>query len=283
MPITLLDFILIGVMLVSALLAMIRGFMREILSIAAWVIAAVATLYAYSRLLPYAKTYFNNDIIAAGAVIGGTFLGTLLIVSIITVRFSDMVLDSRVGALDRTLGFLFGLARGLIIVVVAFLFFAWLVPPRTQPAWVANAKSRVVLQSTGDWLISMLPDDPESTILKRLKRPKPDEGEPADGARREQRSSPDYDRSRRAAAMSQETESRHRRRRRSISTATGCARNAGSSASSAIPTPRRSPRSACTRSSTAARKPPASSPSTASGSIPSAAWASSATTSPAAR
>jgi membrane protein required for colicin V production len=187
MPITLLDFILIGVMLVSALLAMIRGFMREILSIAAWVIAAVATLYAYSRLLPYAKTYFNNDIIAAGAVIGGTFLGTLLIVSIITVRFSDMVLDSRVGALDRTLGFLFGLARGLIIVVVAFLFFAWLVPPRTQPSWVANAKSRVVLQSTGDWLISLLPDDPESTILKRLKRPKPDEGEPAD-APPEQRS-----------------------------------------------------------------------------------------------
>jgi membrane protein required for colicin V production len=180
MPITLLDIILIGVMLVSALLAMIRGFMREILSIAAWVIAAVATLYAYAKFLPTAKSYFNNDIIAAGAVIGGTFLGTLLIVSIITVRFSDMVLDSRVGALDRTLGFLFGLARGLVIVVVAFLFFAWLVPPRTQPSWVANAKSKVVLQSTGDWLMSMLPDDPESTILKRLKRPKPEDGEPQD-------------------------------------------------------------------------------------------------------
>jgi membrane protein required for colicin V production len=180
MPITLLDFILIGVMLVSALLAMIRGFMREVLSIAAWVIAAVATLYAYSKLLPYAKTYFNNDIIAAAVVIGGTFIGTLIIVSVITVKFSDMVLDSRVGALDRTLGFLFGLGRGLIIVVVAFLFFAWLVPPRTQPSWVANAKSKVVLQSTGEWLMSMLPDDPESTILKRLKRPKPDEGDPAD-------------------------------------------------------------------------------------------------------
>src|SRR5947209_6907903 len=77
MPITLLDFILIGVMLVSALLAMIRGFMREILSIAAWAIAAVATLYAYSKVLPYARSYFNNDIIAAVAVIGGTFLLTL--------------------------------------------------------------------------------------------------------------------------------------------------------------------------------------------------------------
>jgi membrane protein required for colicin V production len=180
MPITLLDIILIGVMLVSALLAMIRGFMREILSIAAWVIAAIATIYAYVKLLPSATSYFNNQYIAAAAVIGGTFLGTLLIVSIITVRFSDMVLDSRVGALDRTLGFLFGLGRGLVIMVVAFLFFAWLVPARTQPNWVANAKSKVVLQSTGDWLMSMLPDDPENTILKRFKRPKPEDGEPQD-------------------------------------------------------------------------------------------------------
>jgi membrane protein required for colicin V production len=70
---------------------------------------------------------------------------------------------------------------------VAFLFFAWLVPPRTQPAWVANAKSKVVLQSTGDWLMSMLPEDPENTILKRLKRPKPEE-EPQD-AQPEQRGS----------------------------------------------------------------------------------------------
>jgi membrane protein required for colicin V production len=101
------------------------------------------------------------------------------VVSVITVRISDMILDSRIGALDRTLGFLFGLARGLLIVVVAFLFFAWLVPPRTQPTWVANAKSKVVLQSTGDWLMSMLPEDPENTILKRLKRPKPEE-EPQD-------------------------------------------------------------------------------------------------------
>ena len=178
MPITLLDIILVGVMLISALLAMIRGFMREVLSIASWVIAAGVTLYAYSKLLPFAKTYFNNDIVAAGVVIGGTFLGTLLIVSVITVRFSDMVLDSRVGALDRTLGFLFGLGRGLVIVVVAFLFFAWLVPERSQPEWIRGAKSRVVLQGTGDWLMSMLPDDPESTILKRLKKPKPDEGEP---------------------------------------------------------------------------------------------------------
>jgi membrane protein required for colicin V production len=187
MPITLLDIVLLIVMLVSALLAMVRGFMREVLSITAWVLAAVATLYSYAKLLPLAKQYFNNDIVAAVAVVGGVFLGTLLIVSIITVRISDMVLDSRVGALDRTLGFLFGLGRGLIIVVVAFLFFNWLVPDRSQPDWVKTAKSRVVLQGTGQWLMSMLPDDPESTILKRLKKPRPDEGEPPDAPPPEQR------------------------------------------------------------------------------------------------
>jgi membrane protein required for colicin V production len=180
MPITLLDIVLIAVMLVSGLLAMVRGFMREVLSIIAWVLAAVATLYSYAKLLPYAKQYFNNDIVAAVAVIGGVFLVTLLVVSILTVRISDMVLDSRVGALDRTLGFLFGLARGLVIVVVAFLFFSWLVPDRSQPEWVKSAKSRVVLAGTGQWLMSMLPEDPESTILKRLKRPKPGETDTPD-------------------------------------------------------------------------------------------------------
>ena len=126
------------------------------------------------------RQYFNNDYVAAGATIGGVFLGTLMIVSIITVRISDMILDSRIGALDRTLGFLFGLARGLIIVVVAFVFFDWLVPTAAQPEWVRNAKSRVVLQGTGNWLMSMLPDDPESTILKRLKRPKGEDQEAPD-------------------------------------------------------------------------------------------------------
>jgi len=180
MPITLLDVILLVVMLISGLLAMIRGFMREILSIAAWIIAAIVTLYAYPRVLPLAEGYVSSKMVATGIAVGGVFLVTLLLVSIVTVRISDVVLDSRIGALDRTLGFLFGLGRGLIIVVVAFLFFAWLVPDRSQPQWVRGAKSRVVLQSTGQWLMSMLPDDPESTILKRLKRQKPEDEEAPD-------------------------------------------------------------------------------------------------------
>jgi membrane protein required for colicin V production len=180
-----LDIFLIAVMLISGLLAMVRGFMREVLSIAAWIAAAAAAVYAFPRVLPLATQYFSNwnEWVVKGITLGGVFLGTLIIVSIFTIRISDKILDSRIGALDRTLGFLFGLARGLIIVVVAFIFFDWLVPPKSQPEAVRNAKSRVVLKGTGDWLMSLLPDDPESTILKRLKKQRPgEEPDSPDGA-----------------------------------------------------------------------------------------------------
>jgi membrane protein required for colicin V production len=99
------------------------------------------------------------------------------VVTVLTVRISDMVLDSRVGALDRTLGFLFGLARGLLIVVVAYTFFDWLVPDRGKPGWILHAKSKVVLSSTGDWLKEQLPENAEATILKKLKRQRPEDTE----------------------------------------------------------------------------------------------------------
>jgi membrane protein required for colicin V production len=146
-----------------------------VLSIAGWGAAAIAALYAFSKLLPVTKQYISNDYVAVGVTVGGAFFLTLIVVSIITVKISDTVLDSRIGALDRTLGFLFGLARGLIIVVVAFIFFDWLVPAKSQPEMVRNARSRIVLQNTGEWLKNLLPEDPENTILKKLKKPKPGE------------------------------------------------------------------------------------------------------------
>lgn len=162
---TLLDIILIAVMVVSGLLAMVRGFVREVFAIVSWVAAALVTLYAYPHALPFAKQYISNDTFAMAATVGSLFIVTLLIVSIITVRISDLVLDSRIGALDRTLGFLFGLARGFLIMVVAFLFFNWLVQnEQGQPEWIRDARTKLVLQSAGDWLISILPEDPESLI-----------------------------------------------------------------------------------------------------------------------
>lgn len=169
MPITILDGILIAIMLVSAVLAMIRGFVREVLSIASWVAAAIVAYLLYGKVLPFAEQYITNKHIALGASVAIVFLLTLIVVSYITMRISDFVLDSRIGALDRTLGFVFGAVRGMLLVVVAMMFFNWFVPEARQPAWVATAKSKPLLNSIGERLIAALPEDPESEILNRLR------------------------------------------------------------------------------------------------------------------
>ena len=105
MPITLLDGILVGFTLVSAMLAMVRGFSREILSIASWVAAAAAAFFFYQAVLPYIKPYVDSPQLAMAAAAGVVFIIALIVVSVITMKIADCIIDSRVGALDRTLGF----------------------------------------------------------------------------------------------------------------------------------------------------------------------------------
>jgi membrane protein required for colicin V production len=166
-----LDLGLIVVVLISALLAMLRGFTREVLAIASWTAAAVAAVYFHPLVLPYVKPYIGKEVIALAASAAIVFFVTLIIVSLITVRLSDAILDSKVGALDRSLGFVFGAVRGLLLCVIAFIFFSWLVPTEKTPEWVKSARMRPLLQTTGDELMAMLPDDPEG-LLAKLKTPK---------------------------------------------------------------------------------------------------------------
>jgi membrane protein required for colicin V production len=166
-----LDLGLIVVVLISAFLAMLRGFTREVLAIASWGAAALAAIYLHPLALPYVKPYIAKDVIALAVAAAAVFFVTLIAVSLITIKLSDAILDSRVGALDRSLGFLFGAVRGLLLCVIAFVFFNWLVPAQTQPGWVKTARMRPLLQVTGDRLMAVLPDDPEG-FLNKLKKPK---------------------------------------------------------------------------------------------------------------
>ena len=110
MPLTLLDFILFAIMLVSGLLALMRGFTREVLLLVAWGAAAVAAYFAIKQpgLVEWAKTtvpYLEKDILAQIAVGATAFLIVLIIVSIVSVKISDWVVDSAAGSFDRTLGY----------------------------------------------------------------------------------------------------------------------------------------------------------------------------------
>lgn len=179
MPITLLDGILVGFTLVSAMLAMVRGFSREVLSIASWAAAAAAAFFFYPTVLPLVQPYIGNEQIALAAAVAGVFFLALIIVTVITMKLADFIIDSRVGALDRTLGFLYGAARGILVIAVALLFLNWLLGAN-QPTWIAEAKSRPLLEGIGARLQGILPDDPENSILDRLSTgTDEDEAEPA--------------------------------------------------------------------------------------------------------
>lgn len=172
MPVTILDLVVIGVVLISALLAAVRGLTREVLAIASWVAAAAVAWIFHPQLVPILKQYIPNDTIALIAAIASLFLVTLIVVSLITARISDFVLDSRIGALDRTLGFLFGAGRGLLLAVIGYLFFTALVPEKLQPPWAREARAKPILEETGRSLLAMLPQDINSDIIRKMLKPK---------------------------------------------------------------------------------------------------------------
>jgi membrane protein required for colicin V production len=166
MPFQLLDIILIGIMLISGLLALMRGFTREVLSLVAWGAAAVAAYFAIRspELLAFAGKYLEPEIVAKIAVGACVFLVVLILVSLISVKLSDAVVDSAAGAFDRVLGFIYGLARGLVLVVIAYLFYGWLIPVDRQEPWVKNARSLPVIQSVGQMILSLVPPDIAETL-----------------------------------------------------------------------------------------------------------------------
>ncbi len=166
MSLTILDIVVIVVVLISATLAMVRGFVREVLSIASWIAAAAAAFFLYKPIVPLVRPYIESATVASIIAAAGVFFIALIIASYVTTKISDFVIDSRVGAIDRGLGFLFGAARGLLLVVIALLFFGWLV--QTPPNWVANAQSKPMLDDLGDKLLAALPDDIESAIMKQF-------------------------------------------------------------------------------------------------------------------
>ena len=196
MPLTLLDFILLAIMLVSGLLALMRGFTREVLSVVAWGAAAVAAYIAIKQpsLVEWAKTsvpYLEKEILAQIAVGATAFLIVLIIVSIISVKISDYVVDSAAGSFDRTLGFIFGVVRGFIFDAIAYLFYGWLQPFDKQESWVKNAYSLPMIKSAGEALLSFMPPDIADTLNNTalLKNPsaggkqsaQPQAGEPDSG------------------------------------------------------------------------------------------------------
>jgi membrane protein required for colicin V production len=173
-----LDAALVAVVAISGLVAMYRGFTREVLSILSWVAAAIAAFYVIFYQQGFAEELAKQlanppqqvHLIIARIIIGSViFLVVLIIVHLITSHISDTVLDSRIGAIDRILGLGFGVVRGFILVVIPYMYAVSFVckdgatraiaqgcQPGELPTWVEEARSKNMIKSTGSTLFGVL-------------------------------------------------------------------------------------------------------------------------------
>ena len=157
LPVNVLDGIIVIVLLLSALFAFSRGFVKEVLAIGGWIGAFFSALYLYDPVKPYVAMYLPKGVIADAATFIGLFVASLVVFSILSHQIASRVRDSSIGPLDRSLGFLFGLARGAIIVIVAYLLLAQLVPADKQPDVVSQAKLTKWVHRGAEISVRMVP------------------------------------------------------------------------------------------------------------------------------
>ena len=158
LPFSFVDIAIVLVILISAVLAFVRGFVREVLTIAAWVGAIAVTVYLFDYVSPYVLQYIEVKFVAHLATGLGIFIVALIIFTIISHAMSRNVRDSALGAIDRSMGLLFGVLRGIVIICAIYLGVMWGIPkPEDRPLWIQNARSAPLIEKCAEYLASLLP------------------------------------------------------------------------------------------------------------------------------
>jgi membrane protein required for colicin V production len=141
-----------------------------VLSIAGWVGAVVVTLYVFPDARPYLRQYVENEWIADGATAAAIFVVSLIVFSIVSHAIARMVKGSSMNAVDRSLGFVFGLVRGAVLVCLAYLLLIWIFPPESRPPWLDQARMRPWVETGASFLISLVPEETLASTLREADR-----------------------------------------------------------------------------------------------------------------
>ncbi len=153
-----LDIGVLAVIVLSAVFAFARGFVREALSIVAWVTAGAVTLYGFKAVYAIVDPMVHNPLLSQLIAGFGLFIVTLIVMTIATGFVARSVRSSALSPIDRTLGFIFGMVRGAFIVSLAYLLLDVSLSPSDRPSWVREAKSTPYLQQGADLLKAVLPE-----------------------------------------------------------------------------------------------------------------------------
>lgn len=156
-PVTFADGVVLGILLLSGVFALVRGFTREVLTIAAWGVSAVILVLAYEPVQEWAREVIIDGIVTDVIVASILFLVPLIGLSFASHHACKQVRESGVGVADRALGFVFGVARGLAAVIIVYWMYSLIEDPGDHPNWISEAKLFPVVAQTADYLDEWLP------------------------------------------------------------------------------------------------------------------------------
>ena len=171
---TYVDFVAIAVILISAVLAYARGLLRETLSIAGWVGAAIVAYIFAPSVEP-----LMHEIPVLSDIIGGTcelgifasfgvvFILALIVISLFTPLLTGIVRGSALGSLDSLLGFLFGIARGVLLVAVALIVYEQFFSVGEGIDMVENSMTKQLLGDAQARLAEQIPTETPAWIEER--------------------------------------------------------------------------------------------------------------------
>lgn len=166
------DAVVIIVFLLSTLLAFFRGFVREVLSLGAWLGAAIITIYAFEPVSAMLKPHTSKPMVAYLLGGLGTYITVLLVISIINAVIVRYIKSgSDVGMLDNMLGLGFGALRGAFIISLGYLVLSLIVDEENPPEWIKGAQTRPFVQKGALALAAVAPEYLEdiSSLSEKMK------------------------------------------------------------------------------------------------------------------
>ncbi len=168
------DLAVLGVLAISGLLAFGRGFVHEVLGIGAWVGAGALAVWLGPELVDRAGAWVpSHPELAQPIAFGGVFLVALVVLLLVSRALAKAVRHSAFGGVDRSLGLLFGIARGAVLVAVAYILLQMVVPVQEWPTPLKNARSLPFAYTTAVWLVQWLPAGDRPVVAPPPSDPSP--------------------------------------------------------------------------------------------------------------
>ncbi|WP_158746756.1 CvpA family protein [Acidisphaera sp. L21] len=153
------DVAILAVIAFSGMLGFLRGMVREVFGLIAWVGAVIAAIWFFPQVQGIARRSIENPDIADPVAFGAVFLVVLIILSLIARMLGGAVRKSALGGLDRTLGLVFGLARGAVLMIAAYLIAGVVEPVDRWPNEVLAARTLPSIYVGSVWVVQRLPPE----------------------------------------------------------------------------------------------------------------------------